>query len=86
MMGQVRILLVSEGFRHSGYRCPDSGILVLEGRDDICPEGKTPLPVADVVDDAIEEALGQSAEVAVIHDNEAKKKIDGIAAILRFKL
>ncbi|HSE84441.1 MAG TPA: host attachment protein [Thermodesulfobacteriota bacterium] len=86
MMGQVRILLVSEGFRHSGYRCPDSGILVLEGREDICPEGKTPLPVADVVDDAIEEALGQSAEVAIIHDEETKKKIDGIAAILRFKL
>lgn len=86
MMGQVRILLVLEEFRHSGYRCPDSGILVLEERDDICPEGKTPLPVADVVDDAIEEALAQSAEVTIIHDDEAKKKIDGIAAILRFKL
>jgi peptide chain release factor subunit 1 len=40
----------------------------------------------DIVDDTIEEALGQKAEVEVILDEEAKKKIDGVGAILRFKL
>jgi peptide subunit release factor 1 (eRF1) len=85
MMGQVGILLVAEGFTHPGFRCPESGVLVLEKMDNLCPEGKTPLPVVDVVDDAIEEALGQRAEVEVVF-NEQKKKLDGIGAILRFKL
>jgi peptide chain release factor subunit 1 len=58
----------------------------LEKSDNLCPEGKTPIPVVDIVDEAIEEALGQGAEIQVILDEEAKKKIDGIGAILRFKL
>jgi len=86
MMGQVRVLLVPEGFVHSGFVCPESRVLVLERKHSLCPEGKEPLPVVDIVDEAIEEALGQGAEVEVILDEEAKKKIDGIGAILRFKL
>jgi peptide chain release factor subunit 1 len=85
-MGQVRILLVAEGFIHSGFICPESRVLVLEKSDNLCPEGKTPIPVVDIVDEAIEEALGQGAEIQVILDEEAKKEIDGIGAILRFKL
>ncbi|MBI2485683.1 MAG: peptide chain release factor 1 [Deltaproteobacteria bacterium] len=86
MMGQVRILLVAEGFIHSGFICPESRVLVLEKSDDLCPEGKTPIPVVDIVDEAIEEALGQGAEIQVILDEDIKKKIDGLGAILRFKL
>jgi peptide chain release factor subunit 1 len=85
-MGQVRVLVVTEGFIHSGFICPESRVLVLEKRDDLCPEGKMPIPVVDIVDEAIEEALGQGAEVEVILDEEAKKGIYGIGAILRFKL
>jgi peptide chain release factor subunit 1 len=86
MMGQVRILLLLEGFSHSGFKCPESGVLVLESKDILCPEGKTPIPVVDVVDDVIEEALAQKVEVEMILDEGAKKKIDGIGALLRFKL
>jgi peptide chain release factor subunit 1 len=85
MMGQVRILLVAEGFTHPGFRCPESGVLVLEKTDNLCPEGKTPLPIADIVDEIIEEALGQKAEIEVVF-NEEREKLDGIGAILRFKL
>ncbi|MER3448090.1 MAG: peptide chain release factor 1 [Candidatus Dadabacteria bacterium] len=85
MMGQVGILLVVEGFTHPGFKCPESGVLVLEKRDNLCPEGKTPIPVVDIVDDAIEEALGQRAEIEIIF-NEERKRLDGIGAILRFKL
>ncbi|GIW48172.1 MAG: peptide chain release factor 1 [Deltaproteobacteria bacterium] len=85
-MGQIRILMVVEGFTHSGFKCPESGILVLEENENLCPEGKKPLPVVDVVDDLIEEALGQGAEVEVVMDEEAKKKIQGVGAILRFKV
>ncbi|OGE24686.1 MAG: hypothetical protein A2V51_00380 [Candidatus Dadabacteria bacterium RBG_19FT_COMBO_40_33] len=86
MMGQVRILLLLEGFSHSGFKCPQSGVLVLESKDILCPEGKKPIPVVDIVDDVIEEALAQKVEVEMILDEGAKKKIDGIGALLRFKL
>jgi peptide chain release factor subunit 1 len=85
MVGQVGILLVAEGFTYPGFRCPESSVLVLEKRDNLCPEGKTPIPVVDIVDDAIEEALGQGAEIEVVF-NEERKKLDGIGAVLRFKL
>ena len=86
MFGQVRVLIVTEGFLHPGFVCPESRVLVLEENENLCPEGKRPLPVVDVVDEAIEEALGQDAQVEVLLDENLKKKIDGIAGILRFKL
>ncbi|MCI0455343.1 MAG: peptide chain release factor 1 [Candidatus Dadabacteria bacterium] len=86
MIGQVRLLLVLEEYRRSGFKCPESGVLVLEGRDSLCPEGKKPIPVVDIVDDVIEEALVQNVEVEMILDEGAKKKINGIGALLRFKL
>lgn len=84
MRGQARILLVSDGFNRAGYKCPDSGFLMLEDREDLCPEGVKPLRVIDIVDEAIEEALGQKAEVEIVVDPELKKKIQGVGAILRY--
>jgi len=84
MRGQARILLVSDGFSREGYRCPDSGFLTLEEREDLCPEGVKPVRVIDIVDEAIEEALGQKAEVEIVVDQELKKKIQGVGAILRY--
>jgi peptide subunit release factor 1 (eRF1) len=86
MRGQARILLVSDGFGRAGYKCPDSGFLVLEEREGLCPEGIKPLPVIDIVDEAIEEALGQKAEVVLVVDQEFKKKIQGVGAILRYTI
>ena len=59
MRGQARILLVADGFNKEGYRCPDSGFLTLEEREGLCPEGVKPVPVIDIVDEAIEEALAK---------------------------
>ncbi|MFQ5787084.1 MAG: hypothetical protein ACE5H1_03805 [Thermodesulfobacteriota bacterium] len=84
--GQVRILLVSEGFSLPGYKCPESGFLILENKESMCPEGLKPIPIMDIVDEAIEEALGQKAEMQIIVEKDAKKKIDGVGAILRFKM
>src|SRR4030067_1141473 len=86
MMGEVRILLLLEGFSHSGFKCPESGVLVLESKDILCPEGKTPIPVVDIVYDVIEEALAQKVEVEMILDEGGKKKIDGNGALVRYKL
>ncbi len=81
--GQVRTLLVNAEASIPGFRCADSGAMVLEPRD--CRGSGEPIPILDVVDDAIEEALNQRVPVDVVHDPTARRQIDGIAGLLRFR-
>ena len=37
------------------------------------------------IDDAVEEALAQRAQVDVLHDERARRAVDGLAALLRFR-
>jgi len=37
------------------------------------------------IDEAIEEALGQRAQVDVLYDDKARRIVDGLAALLRFR-
>jgi len=83
--GQVRVLFVEDGFSQPGFLCPDTGEYLIDPGDK-CPGGSEPVPVADLVERAIEEAFGQGAEVEVIQDEPYKKNIHGTGAILRFKL
>src|SRR5690606_37202323 len=55
--GQVRALLVRADVAMPGFRCSDSGRLGISERD--CRGEGDALPVIDVIDDAIEEALRQ---------------------------
>lgn len=81
--GQVRSLLVNADAAMPGVRFSDTGALGLEERDG---RGQgTPVPVLDVVDDAIEEALRQHVDVNVVYDPDACRRIDGLAALLRFR-
>ena len=81
--GQVRTLLVNAEASEPGYRCVDSGAVVLEPRE--CQGHGEPVPILDVVDDAIEEALNQRIAVDVIHEPKARGRVDGIAGLLRFR-
>jgi len=81
--GQVRALLVGGDTSAPGFRCPDTGRLALTEKD--CrPEGGA-VPVLDVVDDAIEEALRQGVDVNVVYEAAAAREIDGLAGLLRFR-
>jgi len=80
--GQVRTLLVDGDAEVPGYRCSVGGRLTERpstGRG----EGE-PVPLADLLDDAIEDALRQRARVAVVHGADARR-FDRLAAVLRFK-
>jgi peptide subunit release factor 1 (eRF1) len=81
--GQVRTLLVSADASMPGWRCTQSGRLTL-GAADCRGEGE-PVPVVDVIDDAIEEALRQRVEVNVIYGREQGERITGLAGLLRFR-
>lgn len=81
--GQVRSLLVHADAGEPGFRCGDTGRLALNEHD--CGGEGDPVPVLDVVDDAIEEALRQSVDVNVVYEAEACDAIDGLAGLLRFR-
>jgi peptide subunit release factor 1 (eRF1) len=81
--GQVRSLLVHADASDPGFRCGDSGRLALTERE--CRGEGEPIPVLDVVDDAIEEALRQGVDVNVIYEPEARDSIESLGALLRFR-
>jgi peptide subunit release factor 1 (eRF1) len=81
--GQVRTLLIGADVEGGGFRCTKSDRLVLAKAD--CRGEGEPVPVQDVPDEAVEEALRQGIEVIVLHDRAAAETIDGLAAFLRFR-
>jgi peptide subunit release factor 1 (eRF1) len=81
--GQVRTLVVDADAGGPGYRCADSGRLALES--DVCHGEGEPVPVLDIADEAIEEALRQRVDVEVVYDPEARAAVRGLASLLRFR-
>jgi peptide chain release factor subunit 1 len=81
--GQVRTLLVDPSAEQAGYRCRESGRLAL--RLNGCAAEGDAEPVADLIDEAIEEALRQGSHVEVV-EGEARGQVHGLAALLRFKV
>ncbi len=81
--GQVRTLLVHADAAEPGFRCGTSGRLARTEQE--CRDEGEPVPVLDVVDDAIEEALRQGVDVNVVYDSEAREAVDGLAGLLRFR-
>jgi peptide subunit release factor 1 (eRF1) len=43
------------------------------------------VPVLDIADEAIEEALRQRVDVEVVYDPEARAAVRGLASLLRFR-
>jgi peptide subunit release factor 1 (eRF1) len=81
--GQVRSLLVDADAGEPGFRCGDSGRLALTPRE--CRGEGDPIPVLDIVDDAIEEALRQGVDVNVVYEPDARQTIESVGALLRFR-
>jgi peptide chain release factor subunit 1 len=80
---RVETLLYTPGLSRAGVGCPHCGWLGLEGER--CPFDETPLESrADVVDDAIEATVLQSATPLPLADRDTLAPHDGIAALLRF--
>ncbi|HWA59478.1 MAG TPA: hypothetical protein VG692_19645 [Gemmatimonadales bacterium] len=80
--GQVRTLLVNGDTQLPGVRSASGQLGVLE--KDLRGEPGV-VPVLDVVDDAIEEALRQRLEVEVLYDETAQAAVRGLAGLLRFR-
>ena len=80
--GQVRTLVVREDVRASGFRCGDSQRLVLSAAD--CRAEGPAQPVRDIIAAAIHTATTQDATIVTLRDPALAKRVDGLAALLRY--
>ena len=80
---RVEILLYAEGFSAPGVACPRCGWLGVEAAG--CPVDGTPLERRqNIVEDAVEAAVLQSAEALVVRHQEGLGPLGNIGAVLRF--
>ncbi|PLS76374.1 MAG: hypothetical protein CYG61_02265 [Actinobacteria bacterium] len=80
---RVETLLVSDGYESPGWRCHACRHLAVLGPS--CPVCATPMhQVDDVVEEAVEEGLGQSCRVEVVVGNADLDVLGRIGALLRF--
>jgi peptide subunit release factor 1 (eRF1) len=84
--GRVRSLLLVPRFTASGVRCPQCGWLALAAGPAGCPiDGAALEPSEDIVEDAVQSALAQDAEVLVFqHRQEELAAYGSIAVLLRY--
>lgn len=80
---RVDRLLVSDGFAHAGWYCERCNRLATVGRQcESC--GAEMVHVADVVEEAVEEALSQSCHIDVCTGNADLDVLGRIGALLRY--
>jgi peptide subunit release factor 1 (eRF1) len=85
MLGQVHTLVVDHAFQTPGRVCPVDHYLSLS--EDRCPlcEGEL-AQVEDFIDEVVEEAIAQGAEVEHVFTEHEAFSAHGIGAILRFRI
>jgi peptide subunit release factor 1 (eRF1) len=81
--GQVHTLLIPREEYGQGFRCSESGRLMLVPNE--CRGEGEATPVPNLIDEVIEEALQQRVRVVVIDDPVLLAGIDGLAGLLRFR-
>jgi peptide subunit release factor 1 (eRF1) len=81
---RVETLLIEERFQMPGRVCPQCGSLYPENLTQ-CPADETPTdPYDDIVEEAVELAVSQSADVIVARHHDDLEQMGGIGAVLRF--
>lgn len=82
--GAVQTLVVQEGVDLAGARCPSCGHL--NAGNPACPECGVPTdPVADLVEETIEQAISQSAQIAYVPRHPLLEQSGGMGALLRYQ-
>jgi peptide subunit release factor 1 (eRF1) len=82
--GRVRVLLVAEGYRATGYRCQHCGYIAAQAKEK-CPFcGGRVKQIDDAVDLIVRSVIDQGGQVEVVRDSPALEKAGHIAALLRY--
>jgi peptide subunit release factor 1 (eRF1) len=81
---RVETLLIEERFQMPGRVCPQCGSLYAENVT-TCPADETPTdPCADIVEEAVELAVSQAADVIIARHHDDLEQMGGVGAVLRF--
>jgi peptide chain release factor subunit 1 len=81
---RVATLLIEERFQMPGRVCPQCGSLYSESLT-TCPADETPTdPCEDIVEEAVELAVSQSADVIIARHHDDLEQMGGAGAVLRF--
>ena len=82
--GRVRILLVTEGYKATAYRCEQCGYIVAQAQEE-CPFcGSKVKQIDAAVDLIVREVIDQGGQVEVVRDSPALEKAGHIGALLRY--
>jgi len=81
---RVEMLLIEERFQMPGTKCPQCGSL-FSGNLSSCPADEASTePFDDIVEEAVELAVSQSADVIIARHHDDLEQLGGIGAVLRF--
>ena len=81
---RVETLLLEERFQMPGRKCPQCGSLFPDNVT-TCPADESPTnPFGDIVEEGVELAVAQSADVLVARHHDDLEQMGGIGAVLRF--
>ena len=81
---RVETLLIEERFQMPGTVCPQCGSLFPENVAS-CPADETPTErFDDIVEEAVELAVAQSADVIIARHHDDLEQLGGVGAVLRF--
>jgi peptide subunit release factor 1 (eRF1) len=82
--GRVSALVVLKGTFRPGTACTHCSYLGVQSG--ACPQcGTDLLPVPDIIEEAVDRALSQSAEVLFVRSHEQLAKRGGLSALLRYR-
>jgi len=82
--GRVQVLLVSEGYRQSGFRCKGCGAMTVVGLEKCAFCGEALEKIADGVELAVRAVMQAGGEVNIVHANPVLDRAGKIGAILRY--
>jgi peptide subunit release factor 1 (eRF1) len=82
--GEVHTLLVTRHFSEPGRKCPKCRFLFQD--EEVCPSCRVKTSsLVDIIDEAVETALGSSCQVTHINPPSRLDELGGIGAFLRYK-
>jgi peptide chain release factor subunit 1 len=84
-MAAVRTLVVEDGYMVPGFVDMETGFLYIE-KDKAASDNASFMPVKDIINEAVDEAIHQGAEVRIVKNKELLRGLDHVAALLRFNM
>lgn len=82
--GQVRVLIMHQGFQSAGMECPNCGV-IRPGMRANCPFDGTPMQPVDLREGFTARAMQQNATIQIVEESEYLNQHEGVGALLWYR-